>query len=199
MEPIEDIIDVEALAAGGSPDDDKLRELILYISWMCEGDPTFGATKLNKILLFADFRAYAQLGRAITWQEYQCLAQGPAPRQLKPVRESLERAGELAIRIQDFYGHDQHRTIALRRPDLSRFSAEEVAIVALIIQEWWGKTVTEMSRTSHALVGWQLAALGETIPYQTALFQDHEPTTEEVRMAASLDDLATNALLGLTS
>jgi hypothetical protein len=30
--------------------DERLQELILYIAEKCEEDPTFGATKLNKIL-----------------------------------------------------------------------------------------------------------------------------------------------------
>ena len=30
------------------PDDNKLRELVLYIAVLSEGDPAFGKVKLNK-------------------------------------------------------------------------------------------------------------------------------------------------------
>ena len=40
------------------PNDEKLRELIVYISDRCETDETFGAVKLNKILFLADFNAH---------------------------------------------------------------------------------------------------------------------------------------------
>jgi len=39
------------------PNDRKFQELLLYVAARCEGAPTFGATKLNKILFFADFLA----------------------------------------------------------------------------------------------------------------------------------------------
>jgi hypothetical protein len=37
------------------PDDEKLRELILYVSTLSENDPNFGAAKLNKLLFYTDF------------------------------------------------------------------------------------------------------------------------------------------------
>ena len=44
----------------------RLLELILYVAEKCQDDPKFGATKLNKILWWADFLAYAQHGTPIT-------------------------------------------------------------------------------------------------------------------------------------
>ena len=35
--------------------DAKLRELVLYICYLSEGDNSFGKVKLNKILFYADF------------------------------------------------------------------------------------------------------------------------------------------------
>ena len=51
----------------------RMAELIVYIADLCQEDPTFGATKLNKILFYADFASYAKYGRPITGQEYQRL------------------------------------------------------------------------------------------------------------------------------
>lgn len=179
-------------------DDTKLKELILYVSWMSEADPTFGATKLNKILFFSDFRSYAELGAAITGQEYRALPQGPAPRELVGVREQLRAEGALVIREADFYGKRQSQTIALRAPDLSGFGSRQIAIVDRVVQEWWGRTASETSRASHEFVGWQLADIDETIPYQTALFEDHEVSDEESRTALELEDLAAQSLSELT-
>jgi hypothetical protein len=181
----------DAGAYPAQPDDQKLEELILYVSWKCEGDSTFGATKLNKILFFSDFRAYVQLGRAITDQEYRALDQGPAPRRLREVRGRMVRAQALVIRERDFFGRRQDQTIPLRRPDLSLFSSSEIAIVDWVIDHWWERTATEMSRASHEFVGWRLARPGETIPYETALFEPHEPTSEEMRQAEELEQLFT--------
>lgn len=61
---------------------EKFRELILYVANMSRNDPDFGAVKLNKILYYADFRAYRELGRPISGAAYRKLSEGPAPRQL---------------------------------------------------------------------------------------------------------------------
>ncbi len=180
------------------PDDQKLQELILYISWMCEDDPTFGATKLNKILFFADFHAYAQLGKSITGQEYRALDQGPAPRHLIPVRSRLVENGDIAVRKRDFYGKTQDRTIALRAPNFDGFAPQEIAIVDRVIQDWRGKSTREMSAAAHEFIGWKLALPNETIPYETALFQWHEPTSGELRQGAELEQLARDYLSELS-
>src|SRR5271157_2942127 len=75
----------------------KLAELILYISQRCALDPKFGATKLNKILYFSDFIAYADLGYGITGVEYSHRELGPAPTRLRPIRDHLIKSGQLRL------------------------------------------------------------------------------------------------------
>jgi len=70
--------------------DKRLGELMLYVAWKCADDPKFGATKLNKILYFSDFLSFLRTGEAITGSEYVKQKNGPIPKHLVPVRESLE-------------------------------------------------------------------------------------------------------------
>lgn len=175
--------------------DNKLRELILYIAMESEGDEAFGATKLNKLLFYADFIAYVELGDSITGEEYQALQWGPAPRRLVPVREKMLEEEEIAIRLRDFHGRPQERILALTNADVSRFTSHEIALVSHLILEWWGRTATEMSRQSHRFAGWQLARLGETIPYEVALVGGREPTVEEIRRGKELEELAQELLV----
>jgi hypothetical protein len=176
------------------PDDGKLRELILHISRCCEGDETYGATKLNKLLFFSDFLAYQRYGKAITGQEYQALPQGPCPRKLKPVRAALERSGALAIQKRQAGPYVQERPVSLREADLSRFTAREIALVDELIQRFWAKTATEISGESHTFIGWQLAERGETIPYSVALVTKPELTAEQERRGLALEPLALECL-----
>lgn len=170
--------------------DNKLRELILYIAMESEGDETFGATKLNKLLFFADFIAYVESGHSITGEEYQAIQLGPAPRRLVPVREQMLHDGDIAIRETDFHGHRQDRILALTNADLHEFTAQQIALVSHLIREWWGKTATQISRQSHQFAGWRYAELGETIPYEVALVGRREPTAEEIRRGEALQELA---------
>src|SRR5580698_8863354 len=116
--------------------EERLRELILYISSECANDPTFGATKLNKILFFSDFLSFFETGKPITGVEYFRLEYGPAPKLLKKVRGQMIKNHELAVVETEFFSKKQHRTIPLRKPDLKKhFKPDEIAFVAKIIRE----------------------------------------------------------------
>jgi len=71
-----------------SPDDRKMKELILYLTAKSEGDLRFSPDKLNKLLFHCDFTAYRQLGRSITGYSYQKLQSGPAPKAAHRATES---------------------------------------------------------------------------------------------------------------
>ncbi len=172
--------------------DRKFRELILYISMKSEGDDTFGAVKLNKLLFNADFLAFKNFGQSITGQEYLKLQQGPAPRRLVVNREEMKKAGEIAIRERDFYGKEQHRILALREPDINLFSAREISLVDDLILRWWGISATAISNASHEFVGWRLAQEKETIPYETILVDSREPTDDEIRRGMELESEASS-------
>ncbi|MGH2361794.1 MAG: Panacea domain-containing protein [bacterium] len=167
--------------------DTRLKELILHIARQSEGDETFGAVKLNKILFNADFTAYVKLGKSITGQKYFALEYGPAPRRLKPVLADMVRRREAAIREDDFHGYRQRRAFALREADLSLFDSEEIALVDHIIRDWRNLTGTELSQASHRFIGWKVAAEGESIPYSVALVCRREPTKKEQEVAKSLE------------
>jgi hypothetical protein len=172
------------------PNDDKLRELVLYIAVRSEADETYGMVKLNKLLFNSDFTSYAERGEAITNQEYQALPQGPCPRRLTPIIEGLKEAGALEVRKSDFHGRDQKRPAALRQPDLSLFSQAELTLVDRVITHWWGKTAKDISDASHEFLGWRLAKKGETIPYHVALIGSREPTDNERKRGLELEALA---------
>ena len=85
-----------SLESGAGKSDERLRELILYIADRSQTDPRFGATKLNKLVFFADFQSYAERGKPITGCQYMRLPNGPVPRHLIPIRDRLVEEGELS-------------------------------------------------------------------------------------------------------
>ncbi len=182
------------LATNQVPDDNKLKELVLYVSEKCEGDDAFGAVKLNKILFYADFIAYVRLGRSITGHEYQALQQGPAPRRLLPIRDQLAKEGRLIVAPRDYHGQKQTKPIALTSPDLNEFTAEEIAIVDSVIEELWGRNASEVSKLSHLFLGWKLAQENETIPYEVALVSFREPTLAQRKKAIELEASAKSCI-----
>lgn len=168
-------------------DEKKLAELILYISQKCANDPTFGATKLNKILCYSDFVFYAYNDRGITNVEYQKLPNGPAPRRLIPVRNELIENGDLAMQeVILKSGETQKRTVNLRTPNLDLFTGAEIAMVDRIIESMQGRTAEDVSEMSHTLVGWLVADDGETIPYNSIYFANPPLDEAEISRAREL-------------
>jgi hypothetical protein len=172
----------------------KLAELILYISKLSEDDPKFGATKLNKILFFADFSQFRKKRKSITDDTYQRLENGPAPKHLVPVRERLCKKNWLAIQNTVYHGKKQKRLVALRDADLSLFKAEEIALVHSVIKALADKDGKAVSTLSHDFIGWRLAKNGEEIPYSVALVTPRELTASETAYGLKLEQEARKAL-----
>lgn len=165
----------------------KLRELILYIAERCEEDPTFGATKLNKILYYSDFLAYANDGQSITGADYQRLPNGPAVQQMLPILQELVDDGAAVEVTRERYGYRQRRLVSLGGPrNLAAFSGAEIARVDKVISDFWGLSAAEVSERSHREMGWKLAYDGQEIPYQTVFLSMDGPTSSDREWAESI-------------
>ena len=159
------------------PNEEKLKQLILYVSQKCADQSEFGSTKLNKILYFADFIVYVKTGEPLTGVAYQRLQWGPAPRRMRPVLDELVESDELAMQQTLIAaGVKRKKPVNLVAPDLSLFSAAEIAVVDEVIAKLEELTASETSRKSHNWGGWRYARTGQTIPYESA-FIDNRPLT----------------------
>jgi len=148
-------------------DERKLKQLMLYIS---SKRPDISNVKLNKILFYSDFTAYAHRGRPITGVEYRRYEFGPAPVGIKGATIHLDRSGAAYVHPQRLpSGAIKRILLPVEAADLSIFEAEEIAIVDQVMAECLDHTAPELSDMSHEFVGWKLAAQGEEIPYFTVL------------------------------
>ena len=166
--------------------EDKFRELILYIALRSESDRKFGAVKLNKILFYSDFNAYRESGQPITGADYQHIGEGPAPRNFLPIRRRMLAADEIKIESRPYMTKFQKRIVAKRPPDLSKFTTDEIRIVDEVISEFWELNATEVTDLSHEEYGWRLTDDGESIPYTAALFSADQLTQEQIEVGQEI-------------
>lgn len=170
----------------GSDPDQRLRELVLYVADKSYDDAGFGATKLNKVLFFADFESYARFGKSITGADYISLPNGPVPRRLIPIRKQMVQDHEIAIRRVSFYDKEQHRVIPLRDSNLDIFAARDIAMVDAVVDRYWGKTAREMSDLSHDRV-WRIAGTtGSAIPLEAVFISDEQLTDYDIQRSREL-------------
>ncbi len=168
-------------------DVDKFKELILYVAEKSADDPSFGATKLNKILFFSDFLAYGMLGRPITGATYQRQDQGPVARGMLPAQKTLEREGAATVVQRVYFTRPQKRLINLRPADISSFTAEEIALVDRVIEALGHRNASEVSMLSHQhVLAWQLAGDRQEIPYEAVFLSTDPPTPTDIRRGQEL-------------
>lgn len=158
------------------PNNEKLKEMILYISEKCKNHRAFGVTKLNKILWFSDALAFKYLGKPITGTPYIRKDYGPVPKYMTEVREELVQNRELAIQKEQFFNRIQERPIHLRRADVHFFSADQLRMVDDVIEILEDASAAEVSELSHEKV-WKLLEDEEPMPYE-ALFISGEPVNK---------------------
>lgn len=173
----------------------KFSEMVLHVAGRLQDDRAGGATKLNKVLFFAEFTHLRRHHRVISGCEFQKLPHGPAPRQLLPIRQKLVDSGAAELVEEDFLGRPQHRLIPSRVANLEVFTDEEIQTIEDVLDQLAAMTGTQVSELSHQEPGWRLTEVSETIPFATAFLdfpQVETPTSK--RLSESVEkryDLAT--------
>jgi hypothetical protein len=164
----------------------KFKELMLYFSKRGQEEGlVIGSTKLNKLMFFADFRAFEQTGVPITGARYQKLEWGPAARELLPMRNELLRDEEARL-VQEgkadvlvpASGGDVRRSVL---SDTDRRIADE------IFEELRPYNAIAASDYSHLKsAGWNVVELHEDIPYESAFVITDPPPAEAIALGREL-------------
>ncbi|MBI1885439.1 MAG: SocA family protein [Chloroflexi bacterium] len=156
----------------------KFKQLVLYLASRSLGDLAFGAVKLNKLLYYCDFRAFALFGQSITGTVYEKRQFGPVPRHVTSIINELVLHRDATVQWMDYHGYSQQRVLPQIGPDTTVFSSGERNVIDALLSDFAGLNATQMSARSHEEMGWRVALEGEVIPYQTAFLSD-EPLTED--------------------
>ena len=165
---------------------ERLRELILYVAGRSKDAPKFGATKLNKLLYYADFVSFAKYGRPLTNAQYRKLPYGPVPTSVDLLKAQLQEARDIAVVYEGLAPYTQQRVIPLREARLNEhFTPSEIALVDEVIQTLRDLSAHEVSDMSHDFA-WQIAGDYDLIPYDAVFIYDRELSEHEVAKAHEL-------------
>lgn len=162
-------------------DREKFKRLVHYVIWRAGDRDGFGATKLYKVLWFSEARAFMLSGKPISGAIYTRQEHGPVPRLAMPIREELVRDGAIRVWKDQHYNRSIVRFKALKKPDLSGFTADELSTV-----DWWIKHIDEdhtagsISEQSHDYA-WDIARMGEELPYHAVFAERIRESNSEER------------------
>ena len=167
---------------------EKLKALVHYVIARCEDPKILGSIKLNKVLWVSDLRAYVKWGQPITGEHYVKQQFGPVASTVGVVRE-LEADNKILVRQRDTFGYTKTDYIALVPPEhiSAQFTADEISLVDEAIEFVCLKhTAMGISDKTHDIV-WELAEIGEEIPYEAMWASRLDAvTTEDVKWAQAV-------------
>jgi hypothetical protein len=166
-------------------DRSKFKTLIHYICSRCQDNPArLGATKLNKILWYAETSHFLKSGGPLTGARYIKRQHGPVPAAIPAIVEELVQEQKLFVREVSFYEFDKKEYISLQEPDIdSFFSASDIGHIDRIIDMVCDThTAKSISLKTHN-EPWQLAEIGEDLPLYTAMAIPGELTETDMEWA----------------
>jgi len=159
---------------------DKFKSSTHYIISKCPDPKDLGATRLNKILWYADSYAYKATGNTITGSTYLRHQRGPVPSRVLASLRQLKSEGK--IEITDPIAPYQPRLYeSLAEPDtsvLSKVEKEYLDGFSKIICESY--SANSISEASHDEI-WESAMDGEEIPVEATLVSssgDYNPKVQ---------------------
>jgi hypothetical protein len=151
-------------------DDQKFRDLIVYVASQTMDDPEFASTKMEKALWHIDFRCFKHNGSPATGARYVKFRHGPVPICYKSILQQMINERLVAEAPCEIGGNSAKKVVALNTPDLSRFTADEISIADKVLSEFRRMTARQISALSHDHIGYKSVGEMQTIPYGTALF-----------------------------
>ena len=158
-------------------DDQRLRELILYIAARCGDWEAFDVPLLDRILFQTDFLHFRLYGYPVTGQTYVRGIRAPSPQNRRQATRLLVQAGEMEIQERPLGDglHVRMVPVARREPNLRGFDGQEIAIAERVLRfyrEAWtsgGNRVLGQEGPDLVDLPWELAGPGEEVPYYLAL------------------------------
>lgn len=163
---------------------DRLRALAHYVIWR-SNPADLGSTKLNKVLWYSDVEAYRTLGFSVTGAtSYEKRQFGPVPHNIYDALGSLQTSGKISASTENHFGMPKKMFMAIERPDLSNFTADQIAIVDMVAESICkNHTAASISQASHDAL-WEEVPIGGSIPIGAAAVIVCESTADDIAWAA---------------
>jgi hypothetical protein len=161
----------------------RLAEVAHYVIAHCPPDK-LGATKLNKVLWYADVLFYREHGRTITGADtYEKRQFGPVPFGIYPTLRALEQAGAIKVRMTPTPAGARREFVWLTPPPVDKFTVEEIEtlrdIMAAICD---GHSAASISDLTHDAL-WDETEIGQPMSVKAGSIFPAEITPEAMNWA----------------
>jgi uncharacterized phage-associated protein len=160
----------------------RVEKLVHYIIWAVPPEQ-LGATKLAKILWFADVEHYRLTRQTITHaDEYRRNDQGPLHADFYGAVSRLQKSVAIADRHSQTWAGVRHEFLWLTQPDMTEFNGQELATLHSVIEQLRPLSAKQASDLSH-VEPWDSAYHNECIPVAAAAVQFGEVDDDDLAWA----------------
>jgi Protein of unknown function (DUF4065) len=169
-------------------DREKLKKLVHYVIDRCENPAELGSIKLNKVLWMSDLVAYMNTGTPLTGERYVKQQFGPVAQTMPAILSELQSEGKIFVREYPF----KTEYFALRKPEgiSEALTGDEISLVEQAREFVCEHRAHQISEMTHDVI-WELAEIGEEIPYEAAFASRLDGVTkEDVSWARKAHDAA---------
>ena len=156
--------------------ENKLKNVLLYLIGRCAGKPNVGETVLYKLLYFCDFNYYELYEEHLTGATYRKLPFGPVPQKIDSLIGQMMENGLIQRVKTEYYGKTQSRYIPLVKADLTQLKASEKEVIDRVFEQMSDWTATTISDYSHKDIPWEVADDGKAISYELVFYRENPYT-----------------------
>jgi uncharacterized phage-associated protein len=167
---------------------ERLSAVAHYVIAHCTPEK-LGATKLNKVLWYADVIFYRLHGHAITGEEvYEKRQYGPVPKNINAVLRSLQAAGKIKERLSLTPVGSRREFVWLESPAIDKFSAEEIDVLRDVMQQVCdGHSAASISELTHDAL-WDETEIGQDMSVGAGAVLPGEITPDAIKWAEGAFD-----------
>ena len=149
---------------------EKYNNLFLYFVKNCN-TKNLGKTKLNKLIYYADFLSYRDLGKPMTGDVYIRRDYGPVGKRANMVRGVLTRTGRIneeEIKIDSEKKQFRYTMAEFSGVDMSVFTKEEKSLLKKICKKFKGYSTDQIVAQTHLEAPWFYSGKEKEIEYEYA-------------------------------
>ncbi|MCX6138166.1 MAG: Panacea domain-containing protein, partial [Ignavibacteriales bacterium] len=150
---------------------EKFKEVLLYILDKVGSKANIGETVIYKLLYFVDFDFYEKYEEQLMGAQYIKNRFGPTPVEFAKIVEQMAKEHELEKVKSNYFEHPQTKYLPLRKPNLSKLTAEELTVVEDVLKRLSDMNATQISNYSHDDIPWKTAKEGSIIEYQSVFYR----------------------------
>ena len=150
---------------------DKFKEVLLYILNKVGSKSNIGETVIYKLLYFIDFNFYEKYEEQLIGATYLKNKYGPTPIEFKKIIDKMSKDKEIEKVKSNFFAYPQTKYLPLRKPDLSKFKANEIEVIDDVLNKLSDMNATQISAYSHNDVPWLTTEDGKAIEYESVFYR----------------------------